>query len=121
MASADAAAGMNVEASLEPAGPETAGVSLNLLYKTASQSRYTVVPMKALDGVYTASVPADQLTEPSLEYRIEAVGGREPVSTNPFTVQVGNLPAFDPQKRRRCSSQKSSPTPPTLMVRTGTN
>ncbi|MDU5949783.1 MAG: lamin tail domain-containing protein, partial [Paenibacillus macerans] len=96
--SVDAAAGMTVEASLEPAGPEMAGVTLNFLYKTASQSRYAVIAMKAQDGVYTASVPADQLTEPSLEYRIEAVGGSQPVSTDLYTVQVVNFPDFDPQK-----------------------
>lgn len=54
--------------------------------------------MKAQDGVYTASVPADQLTEPSLEYQIEAVGGSQPVSTDLYTVQVVNFPDFDPQK-----------------------
>ncbi|MBS5911805.1 MAG: S-layer homology domain-containing protein [Paenibacillus macerans] len=96
--SVDAAAGMTVEASLEPAGPEMAGVTLNFLYKTASQSRYAVIAMKAQDGVYTASVPADQLTEPSLEYRIEAVGGSQRVSTDLYTVQVVNFPDFDPQK-----------------------
>ncbi|MEN1986248.1 S-layer homology domain-containing protein [Paenibacillus hubeiensis] len=95
---ADAAADLTIDASLEHAGAEPADSTVNLLYKTASQSKFTVVAMKPQGGVYAAAIPAEQLVEPSLDYRIQAVSGGKSVITDSYTVQIRNVPAFDPQK-----------------------
>lgn len=98
VAEADAAADLTIEASLEPAGGAPASSTMNLLYKTASQSKFTVVAMKLQGGSYSAVIPAAQLTEPAVFYRIQADNGGKPVTTETYTVQIRNFPAFDPQK-----------------------
>lgn len=63
---------------------------VELLYKTASQARYIVVPMLSKGAEqYSATIPAAALVEPVLEYKIRVKNEVESYSS-----QV-NLPEFD--------------------------
>ena len=68
--------------------------AVKLLYKTPSQARYTVTTMadSGNTGDYTATIPAAALTEPTLQYRIQA-GQLD----KPFTTRV-QMDPFDPSK-----------------------
>ncbi|MWV43273.1 metallophosphoesterase [Paenibacillus sp. HJL G12] len=68
--------------------------AVKLLYKTPAQSRYTVIPMSdpGNTGDYSATIPAAALTEPTLQYRIQA-GNLD----KPYTSQV-NMAPFDSSK-----------------------
>lgn len=66
---------------------------VQLLYKTPSQARYTVVPMSKKNGEeYSAIIPGTALVESKLEYKIRVKG-----ATQSYSVNV-SLPAFDPAK-----------------------
>ncbi|PAF33788.1 hypothetical protein CHI14_01345 [Paenibacillus sp. 7516] len=68
--------------------------AVKLLYKTPSQNRYSVAVMMNIveTDEYTATIPASALTEPELQYRIQA-GSMD----KPYSAQV-QLNAFDPAK-----------------------
>ncbi|MGG4129185.1 S-layer homology domain-containing protein [Paenibacillus illinoisensis] len=68
--------------------------AVKLLYKTPAQHRYSVTVMTNIGETneYTATIPASALTEPELQYRIQA-GNMD----KPYSAQVQG-DAFDPSK-----------------------
>ncbi|WP_433945297.1 S-layer homology domain-containing protein [Paenibacillus sp. SN-8-1] len=73
--------------------PSGSALSAQLLYKTPSQARYTVIPFPRKGGnEYSAIIPGAALSESKLDYKI-----RVNSSEQAYSVDV-NLPAFDPSK-----------------------
>ncbi|MGG3282143.1 S-layer homology domain-containing protein [Paenibacillus solani] len=67
--------------------------AMELLYKTPSQARYTIVSMMSKGaGQFSAIIPAVALVEPELEYKL-----RVKDTTVSYSVQV-KLSEFDPEK-----------------------
>ncbi|MEO2202831.1 S-layer homology domain-containing protein [Paenibacillus pabuli] len=85
-----------VKAQIKNLGTNADGTkpSVKLLYKTPSQQRFTVITMTNVNDTdeYIATIPASVLTEPELQYRIQAGNLDKPYSAQ---VQLG---AFDPSK-----------------------
>ncbi|QCT03368.1 metallophosphoesterase [Paenibacillus algicola] len=73
-------------------------VNVSLLYRTASQSRFTVAPMNLQDGKYTTTLSADILTESELEYRIVAKSDNHTEQSDHHTIVVTGIPPLDLQQ-----------------------
>ncbi|GIP23393.1 S-layer homology domain-containing protein [Paenibacillus sp. J22TS3] len=78
---------------LNQADPSGSGLMAELLYKTPSQARYTVIPFPRKGGdEYSAVIPGAALAESKLDYKI-----RVNSTEKAYSVSV-NLPGFDSSK-----------------------
>ncbi|WP_248929574.1 S-layer homology domain-containing protein [Paenibacillus hamazuiensis] len=73
-------------------------VTASVYYKLASQTTFTSLPMSPAAGSnYTATIAKSVLTEPELNYYIQAKGGSDTVTTSTYSVAI-ELSSFDYSK-----------------------